>query len=65
MSWQLRGWLLLTFALLATALVASTAGAGAMPSPSTAVLADPSASAGLAHPGSARHEDHHSRVTMV
>ncbi len=45
MSWQLRGWLLLTFALLATVLVASTAGAGAMPSPDTAVLAGPAATA--------------------
>ena len=45
MSWQLKGWLLLTFALLATALVAGTAGAGARPSAGTAVLASPSATA--------------------
>lgn len=48
MSWQRRGWLLLTFALLAATLVASTAGAGAMPSPGTAVLARPSATAASA-----------------
>jgi hypothetical protein len=45
MSWQLRGWLLLTFALLATGLVASTAGTGSMPSRGTAVLVSPSATA--------------------
>jgi hypothetical protein len=48
MSWQLKGWLLLTSALLATALVASTAGAGALLSPGTAVLGGPSAPAASA-----------------
>ena len=45
MSWQLRGWLLLTSALVATALVASTAGVGAAPPPATATLARPCSTA--------------------
>lgn len=45
MSWQLKGWLLLTSALVATTLVASTAGAGSRPPPDTAVLTGPSPTA--------------------
>lgn len=45
MSWQLKGWLLLTSALVATALVASTAGAGLTPISATAAQALPSITA--------------------
>lgn len=41
MSWQLKGWLLLTSALVASALVASTAGAASKPSPPAAAVGAP------------------------
>ena len=45
MSWQIKGWLLLTSALLATALVASTARPGSVPPQDAASLARPCSTA--------------------
>ena len=46
MSWQLKGWLLLTSALVASALVATTAGAASKPSAPVAAVGPPCSIAG-------------------